>query len=53
MQKKAMGLWSCIALVVGNMIGSGIFSLPRTFANASPKNFSESFTSWCTSTKPW
>jgi APA family basic amino acid/polyamine antiporter len=28
MQKKAMGLWSCIALVVGNMIGAGIFMLP-------------------------
>jgi APA family basic amino acid/polyamine antiporter len=32
MQKKAMGLWSCIALVVGNMIGAGIFMLPSVLA---------------------
>ena len=27
-----LGLWGCIALVVGNMIGSGIFLLPATLA---------------------
>jgi APA family basic amino acid/polyamine antiporter len=32
MNKKKMGLWSCIALVVGNMIGSGIFMLPSVLA---------------------
>jgi APA family basic amino acid/polyamine antiporter len=32
MRKKAMGLWSCIALVVGNMIGAGIFMLPSVLA---------------------
>lgn len=30
--KGAMGLWSCIALVVGNMIGAGIFMLPSVLA---------------------
>jgi APA family basic amino acid/polyamine antiporter len=32
MTKREMGLWSCIALVVGNMIGSGIFMLPSVLA---------------------
>lgn len=30
--KKALGLWTCTALVVGNMIGSGIFLLPASLA---------------------
>ncbi|HET6620312.1 MAG TPA: amino acid permease [Dongiaceae bacterium] len=30
--RPAMGLWSCIALVVGNMIGAGIFMLPSVLA---------------------
>ncbi len=30
--KKALGLWTCTALVMGNMIGSGIFLLPASLA---------------------
>ena len=30
--RKALGLWTCTALVVGNMIGSGIFLLPASLA---------------------
>ena len=26
--KRSMGLWMATALVVGNMVGSGIFTLP-------------------------
>ena len=29
---RKLGLWSCVALVVGNMIGSGIFLLPASLA---------------------
>ena len=29
---KKIGIWMCIALVVGNMIGSGIFLLPASLA---------------------
>lgn len=29
---RSLGLWGCVALVVGNMIGSGIFLLPATLA---------------------
>ena len=36
MNKKTMGLWSCVALVVGNMIGSGIFMLPSVLAAYGP-----------------
>jgi basic amino acid/polyamine antiporter, APA family len=31
-EKKKIGLWICIALVIGNMIGSGIFLLPSSLA---------------------
>jgi APA family basic amino acid/polyamine antiporter len=30
--KRAFGFWICLALVVGNMIGSGVFSLPAELA---------------------
>ena len=33
---KALGLWMCTALVVGNMIGSGIFLLPAALAGFGP-----------------
>lgn len=37
MAKKQLGLWILTALVVGNMVGSGIFMLPRSLAEvASP-----------------
>jgi APA family basic amino acid/polyamine antiporter len=29
---KALGFWMCLALVVGNMIGSGVFMLPASLA---------------------
>ena len=29
---RVLGLWTLIALVVGNMIGSGVFLLPATLA---------------------
>ena len=29
---KSLGLWACTALVVGNMIGSGVFALPASLA---------------------
>jgi len=29
---KKIGFWSAIALVIGNMIGSGVFLLPTTLA---------------------
>jgi basic amino acid/polyamine antiporter, APA family len=31
-EARKLGLWSCVALVVGNMIGSGIFLLPVSLA---------------------
>lgn len=33
---KKLGLWMCTALVVGNMIGSGIFLLPSALATYGP-----------------
>jgi APA family basic amino acid/polyamine antiporter len=30
--KAALGLWTCVSLVAGNMIGSGIFLLPASLA---------------------
>ena len=34
--KRALGLTACTALVVGNMIGSGIFLLPASLATIGP-----------------
>jgi APA family basic amino acid/polyamine antiporter len=31
-QRRSLGLWMCTALVVGNMIGSGVFLLPASLA---------------------
>ncbi len=31
-QKGSMGFWTCSALVVGNMVGSGVFLLPASLA---------------------
>jgi len=30
--RRAFGLWICLALVIGNMIGSGVFLLPQQLA---------------------
>jgi hypothetical protein len=32
--KRTIGLWMATALVVGNMIGSGVFMLPAVLAGA-------------------
>jgi basic amino acid/polyamine antiporter, APA family len=34
MLKRSMGLWMATALVVGNMVGSGVFLLPASLADA-------------------
>lgn len=34
MEQKRLGFWLLTALVVGNMVGSGIFMLPRTLSEA-------------------
>ena len=31
-RKKALGLWTCLALVVGNMVGTGAYLIPATLA---------------------
>ena len=32
--KRSMGLWMATALVVGNMVGSGVFLLPASLADS-------------------
>ncbi len=32
MSAKALGIWSCTALVIGNIVGSGVFLLPASLA---------------------
>jgi arginine:ornithine antiporter/lysine permease len=45
MQKDKLGLWLLTALVIGNMVGSGIFMLPRQLAEvASPAGV---VLAWC------
>jgi APA family basic amino acid/polyamine antiporter len=34
--KRTLGMWMATALVVGNMIGSGVFSLPSALASIGP-----------------
>jgi len=34
--KRKLGFWMCLALVIGNMIGSGIFLLPASLAPLGP-----------------
>jgi APA family basic amino acid/polyamine antiporter len=34
--KRTLGMWMATALVVGNMIGSGVFSLPSSLASIGP-----------------
>ena len=31
--KRSMGLWMATALVIGNMVGSGVFLLPSSLAS--------------------
>ena len=31
-QRRVFGFWTCLALVVGNMVGSGVFLLPASLA---------------------
>ena len=33
--KRDLGLWAATAIVIGNMIGSGIFTAPQSLAAAS------------------
>lgn len=33
---RGLGLWACTALVIGNMVGSGIFLLPASLAGIGP-----------------
>ena len=35
-ESQKIGLWTCVALVVGNMIASGIFMLPAALASFGP-----------------
>ena len=34
MKRNKLGIWTLTALVVGNMVGSGIFMLPQSLAKA-------------------
>ncbi len=34
--KRSLGLWMATALVVGNMVGSGVFGLPASLASTGP-----------------
>ena len=34
--KRSLGLWMATALVVGNMVGSGVFGLPSSLASTGP-----------------
>ena len=34
--KRSLGLWMATALVIGNMVGSGVFGLPASLASVGP-----------------
>src|SRR3954453_24132703 len=34
--KRSLGLWMATALVIGNMVGSGVFGLPASAASTGP-----------------
>jgi APA family basic amino acid/polyamine antiporter len=34
--KRSLGLWMATALVIGNMVGSGVFGLPASLASTGP-----------------
>jgi APA family basic amino acid/polyamine antiporter len=34
--KRSLGLWMATALVIGNMVGSGVFGLPAALASTGP-----------------
>src|SRR4249920_667177 len=34
--KRSLGLWMATALVIGNMVGSGVFGLPSSLASTGP-----------------
>ena len=38
MEDRKLGIWMCVALVVGNMIGSGIFLLPAQLGALGPNS---------------
>jgi basic amino acid/polyamine antiporter, APA family len=44
--KRSMGLWMATALVIGNMIGSGVFLLPASMAGVANTHGSSSILAW-------
>lgn len=44
--KRSMGLWMATALVIGNMLGSGVFLLPSSLAGVVQMHGSSSLLAW-------
>ncbi|MEX0651589.1 MAG: hypothetical protein WD186_06120, partial [Actinomycetota bacterium] len=44
--KREMGLWTATAMVVGNMIGSGVFLLPAALAGVALVYGSSALLAW-------